>query len=74
MTRNVIACYMDDGVEKAVNPMAEHQLRTMPVVDDTQKLVAIISQADVATCVGQSDETAAMVKEISQPAINKQVE
>jgi len=67
MTRNVITCYMDDDVEKAVNAMAQHQLRRIPVVDDTQKLAGIISQADVATRVNQADETAEMVKEISQP-------
>jgi len=67
MTRNLITCYMDDDVQKAIDAMAQHQLRRMPVVDEAQRLVGIISQADVATRINQADETAEMVKDISQP-------
>jgi predicted transcriptional regulator len=38
------------------------------VVDNEHKIVGIISQADVATRVNQPEETAKMVKDISQPA------
>jgi len=41
-------------------------LRRIPVVDDDNKLVGIIAQADVATRVNQPQKTAEMVKEISQ--------
>jgi CBS domain-containing protein len=41
-------------------------LRRIPVVDDDNKLVGIIVQADVATRVNQPQKTAEMVKEISQ--------
>lgn len=67
MTHKVITCHVDDGIQKAVDAMAKHQLRRMPVVDNDHKIVGIISQADVATRVDKPDETAAMVKEISQP-------
>ena len=67
MTLEVITCHVDDGIQKAVDAMAKHQLRRMPVVDNDHKIVGIISQADVATRVDKPDETAAMVKEISQP-------
>ena len=46
--------------------MSEYQLRRIPVVDDDNKLVGIIAQADVATRVNQPQKTAEMVKEISQ--------
>jgi len=68
MTYKVITCHVDDVVQMAVDAMAEHQLRRIPVVDDDYKIVGIISQADVATRVDKPEETAKMVKEISQPS------
>jgi len=67
MTRNVITCHADDAVQKALDAMAEHQLRRIPVVDNDNRIVGIIAQADVATRVGQAKETAEVVKEISRP-------
>jgi CBS-domain-containing membrane protein len=46
--------------------MAKHQLRRIPVVDNDNKILGIISQADVATRFNHPKRTAAMVKEISQ--------
>jgi CBS domain-containing protein len=68
MTQGVITCNVDDDVQNAVDAMAENQLRRIPVVDAEQKIVGIISQADVATRIDEPQETAKMVKEISQPA------
>ena len=66
MTRKVVTCLADDDLQKALDAMAEHQLRRIPVVDDDNKIVGIIAQADVATRVDQPEKTAEMVKEISQ--------
>ncbi len=66
MTRKVVTCCPDDDLQKALDAMSEHQLRRIPVVDDDNKLVGIIAQADVATRVNQPQKTAEMVKEISQ--------
>jgi len=41
----------------------------MPVIDCDHRIVGIISQADVATRVEESEEIAEMVKEISQPTM-----
>jgi CBS domain-containing protein len=67
MTREVVTCRTDDSIQMAIEAMAQNQLRRMPVVDRDQKLVGIIAQADVATRMNQTDETAEMVREISQP-------
>lgn len=67
MTREVITCRESDDIQKAVDLMAKHQLRRMPIVDQNQNIVGIISQADIATRVDKTEETAEMVKEISQP-------
>jgi CBS domain-containing protein len=66
MTSDVVTCYADDDIQKAVDAMADHQLRRMPVVDHNQMIVGIIAQADVATRLDKPQETAEMVKDISQ--------
>ena len=66
MTRKLVTCRADDDVENAMKAMAQYQLRRIPVVDDNNRLVGIISQADVATRVDEPEKTAEVVKEISQ--------
>jgi len=66
MTRKLVTCHADDSIENAMKAMAQYQLRRIPVVDDNNRLVGIISQADVATRVDEPEKTAEVVKEISQ--------
>jgi CBS domain-containing protein len=66
MTREVVTCRPEDDLQRALDAMSEHQLRRIPVVDDGNKLVGIIAQADVATRVKQSQKTAETVEGISQ--------
>jgi len=66
MTRQIVTCRTGDDLQMALDAMAEHQLRRIPIVDDDDKIVGIIAQADVATRVNLPEKTAAMVKEISQ--------
>ena len=66
MTHKLVTCHADDDLQKALDAMAEHQLRRIPVVDNDNKIVGIIAQADVATRAGQPEKTAEMVKEVSQ--------
>jgi CBS domain-containing protein len=66
MTHKVVTCHAEDDLQKALDAMAEHQLRRIPVVDNDNRIVGIIAQADVATRVDQPEKTAEMVKEISQ--------
>jgi CBS domain-containing protein len=66
MTRQIVTCRTDDDLQLALDAMAEHQLRRIPIVDNDNKIVGIIAQADVATRVNLPEKTAAMVKEISQ--------
>ena|SRR5215216_1623277 len=66
MTRSVVTCGADDNLQKALDAMAEHQLRRIPVVDNDHKVVGIIAQADVATRLDQPEKTSQMVKEISR--------
>jgi CBS domain-containing protein len=66
MTGKVVTCRAEDDVQMALDAMAEHQLRRIPVVDNDNRILGIIAQADVATRVDQPEKTAEMVKEISQ--------
>jgi len=66
MTHKVVTCQADDDLQKALDAMAEHQVRRIPVVDKEQKILGIIAQADVATRADQAKKTGNMVKEISQ--------
>lgn len=66
MSRQVVTCSEDDSAQKALDAMADYQLRRIPVVDKHERLVGIISQADVATRVDEPKKTAEVVKDISQ--------
>ncbi len=66
MTREVVTCRADDDLQKAMDAMSSHRLRRIPVVDNENKILGIIAQADVATRGNQPEKTAEMVKEISQ--------
>ena len=66
MTRQMVTCRAGDDLQIALDAMAEHQLRRIPIVDNDNRIVGIIAQADVATRVNQPEKTAEMVKEISK--------
>jgi len=66
MSLKLVTCHVDDDVQEALDAMSENQLRRIPVVDDENRIVGIIAQADVATRVNQPEKTAAMVKKISR--------
>ena len=66
MSKKLVTTRTDDDVENAMKAMAQYQLRRIPVVEDDNRLVGIISQADIATRVGEPEKTAEVVKEISE--------
>ena len=66
MTRNPVTCRADYDIQVALNAMASNQVRRIPVVDDKNQVVGIISQSDVATRVSEPAMTAQLVKGISE--------
>ncbi|MDM7916507.1 MAG: CBS domain-containing protein [Candidatus Eisenbacteria bacterium] len=66
MTRDPITCHPDDDVKEAMSAMEDHQLRRIPIVEDGDRLVGIIAQADIARKKGKGD-TAEVVKSVSEP-------
>lgn len=66
MTRKVVTCHAEDDLQSALDSMSRNKLRRIPVVDNTNGIVGIIAQADMATRVNQPEKTGEMVREISQ--------
>jgi CBS domain-containing protein len=68
MTRDVATCHPEDDLQKALNAMATHQVRRIPVIDKSGAIVGIIAQADIATRQENPLKTGEVVEEISKPA------
>lgn len=67
MSRNPVTCRPEDPIDHALDRMAQHQVRRIPVVDGKGRVVGIIAQADVATRVDLPEKTANVLEDISQP-------
>ena len=65
MSRNPVSCNQSENVQTALNTMSTHQVRRIPVVNDQNRLVGIISQADMATRVGAPRKVAELVQSVS---------
>jgi CBS domain-containing protein len=48
MTDHPFACLENDDIKEAVHLMTDHQVRRIPVVDDSNHILGIIAQDDVA--------------------------
>jgi CBS domain-containing protein len=66
MSRNLIVCKETDFVIQAVEGMASHQVRRIPVVDQNNNIIGIISQGDVALRLNDPETTGEVVAEISE--------
>jgi CBS domain-containing protein len=70
MSDRLLKASPDDDVRRVLDTMQREQVRRMPVVEDDDRLVGIIAQADIAVDVGpdQPREVQKTVEEISRPA------
>lgn len=71
MSRRVVSCRTGDDLQKALDAMSENQFRRIPVIDDEDRIVGIIAQADIATRVHEPEKTATLVEKISKPKVKK---
>ena len=67
MASNLAVCRAEDDLEQALNLMSERQVRRMPVVDGSGRILGIIAQADVATRLNRDKQTGELVEAISEP-------
>jgi CBS domain-containing protein len=65
-SREVVTVGPDDDLSDALQLMASHQVRRLPVVDQDNRLVGIVSQADVALHAKEK-AVGEMVEDISKP-------
>jgi CBS domain-containing protein len=64
-SRELVTVYADDDLSNALEKMASQQVRRLPVVDEENRLVGILAQADVALEVKEK-AVGEMVEEISK--------
>jgi CBS domain-containing protein len=67
MSYPVVTCLPDDQYEKALDLMERHQIKRVPVVDKLERVVGMISEADVALRVGDVRKTAELATSLCQP-------
>jgi CBS domain-containing protein len=65
-SRDLISVEPDEDLEEALQLMARHQVRRLPVVEDG-RLVGIVSQADIALRENEK-KTGELVEAISEPS------
>ena len=68
VSRDLISIEPDEDLEEAVQLMASHQVRRLPVVENG-RLVGIVAQADVALTLRENEQrTGELVEAISEPS------
>ena len=65
-SRELVTVGPDHDLSDALQLMAQHQVRRLPVVDDENRLVGIVSQADLAL-EAKDKSVGEMLAEISKP-------
>jgi len=69
MSTHVRCAREDEDVDEVLSQMAEAQIRRMPVVDDRERVVGMITLGDIAAKNGEDDSgLAASLSDISTPA------
>jgi len=69
MSKPVLACSPDDSYDEALSLMEKHRIKRVPVVDNSGRVVGMISQGDVALRVRDRQKTAEVVESICQPTL-----
>ena len=64
-SRELVTVYAEDDLSNALKKMASEQVRRLPVVDEDNRLVGVLSQADVAI-EAKEKAVGEMVEEISK--------
>jgi CBS domain-containing protein len=65
-SRDLVTLDPDRDLDDALKLMAQYQVRRLPVVDEDNRLLGVVSQADVAMAAKEKG-VGGMVEEISRP-------
>lgn len=68
MSTDLYTVNQNDRLVDMIHEMGDHQVRRIPVVDSRDRLVGIISMADIATQTNKDMELKEALEEISQPS------
>jgi CBS domain-containing protein len=64
MTTNVVSCHLNDTVRDAAKMMVERKFSVLPIVDDNQHLVGIITESDFVGKDAEIPHALASIKRI----------
>jgi CBS domain-containing protein len=67
MTEEVIFCYQDQDIEDARQLMEHYRIRRLPVVDEQDQLVGIVSLGDLAVRTSDEEASGEVLREVSEP-------
>jgi CBS domain-containing protein len=70
MAQKVIACHVDDGISQVEASMRDNQIRRLPVLDQDERLVGIVSLNDIAR-EAQREAFSGKRAEVSEDAVAK---
>jgi CBS domain-containing protein len=62
----VVTVHADDNLSDALQLMATRQVRRLPVVDENDRLVGVLAQADIAA-TAKEKSVGEMIEQISKP-------
>ncbi len=68
MTPEVSYCFEDDDVEKAAHVMSQKQIRRLPILSNSKKLVGIVSLGDLAVHGMDPKASGGVLEQVSHPA------
>ncbi len=68
MSHNVTSVHTDDDVQQAATMMRDQQVRRLPVLDQNQRLVGIVSLGDLATDMPSEQKSGETLKGVSKPS------
>jgi predicted transcriptional regulator len=66
MKRNPVSCNANHSIEECLSVMQKNQIRRLPVVDEHNRCIGIIAQADIALHL-DAEAVSSTVAEISRP-------
>lgn len=66
MSRDLQTCHPEDDLERALDQMSRSQVRRVPIVDQHNRVVGIIAQADIALRTDRAREVGHVVEDISR--------
>jgi CBS domain-containing protein len=69
MSSELIFCHADDDVESAARLMETRQIRRLPVLDQRQRLIGMLSLGDIATRQANEGLSSEVLEHVSLPAL-----